>query len=156
MSLISGFWLWIMVYSKGFKKSFWNLKFGNSSFSRNRIASWRRESKAKKPTCGLLWQHTCKHKISKWKSQAEAGRLDLCALPKFPTYLTIQYEYDSCCNKKFPPIFVSWTNEVVVKDQKIGFLPTTRRSRLGQSPRWPSKILWVKKLALPYQRTPDR
>ena len=51
--------MWIMVYSNGLRKSFWNLKCGSSSFSKKRIASCRSASRAKKPTCGLLWQHTC-------------------------------------------------------------------------------------------------
>src|SRR5258708_33796499 len=59
ISRISGFALCVMVYSKGLKKSFWNLKCGNSSFSRKRIASCRKESRAKNPTWGLLWQQTC-------------------------------------------------------------------------------------------------
>lgn len=47
---MSGFGLWDIVYSNGFKKSFWNLKCANSSFSKNRMASCRRESNAKNPT----------------------------------------------------------------------------------------------------------
>jgi len=58
ISRISGLWLCLIVYSNGFRKSFWNLKCGNSSFSRNRIESCRSESNAKKPTWGLLWQQT--------------------------------------------------------------------------------------------------
>ena len=58
ISRTSGLELWVMVYSNGRRKSFWNLKWGNSSFSKNLMASCRRASNAKKPTCGLLWQHT--------------------------------------------------------------------------------------------------
>ena len=50
MSRISGLELLIIVYSNGLKKSFWNLKCGSSSFSRKRMASCRRASRAKKPT----------------------------------------------------------------------------------------------------------
>lgn len=59
MSRTSGLELWIMVYSNGRRKSFWNLKCASSSFSKNRMANWRRASKAKNPTCGFLWQQTC-------------------------------------------------------------------------------------------------
>jgi hypothetical protein len=54
MSLASGFALCTMAYSKGFKKSFWKLKFANSCFSKKRIASCRRESRAKKETFALV------------------------------------------------------------------------------------------------------
>lgn len=65
MSRTSGFELWTIVYSKGRKKSFWNLKCGNSSFSKNLMASWRSASKAKNATWGLLWQQTCTTKSFK-------------------------------------------------------------------------------------------
>lgn len=57
-SLASGLWLCVIVYSNGFKKSFWNLKLASSSFSRKRIASCRSASNAKNDTVGLVWQQT--------------------------------------------------------------------------------------------------
>jgi hypothetical protein len=58
ISLASLFLLLTMVYSKGRRKSFWNRKCDNSSFSKKFIASCRSASSAKKLTFGLLWQQT--------------------------------------------------------------------------------------------------
>lgn len=54
ISRASEFLLCTMVYSNGRKKSFWNLKCDNSSFSKKFMASCLRASKAKKLMLGLL------------------------------------------------------------------------------------------------------
>lgn len=58
MSRTSALLLWIIAYSKGFRKSFWKLKLVSSCFSKKRIASCRRESKAKKDTLAFVWLQT--------------------------------------------------------------------------------------------------
>lgn len=160
ISRMSGLGLWIIVYSNGFRKSFWNLKCGSSSFSRNRIASWRRESKAKMPTCGLLWQHTLKRRMWNESTAGYNARDSLCwnALLVYPINLTTPVECGSCCNKISPQVSEGWTNEDFGRGRRTGFLSMKHPLMPEQNLQWRSIAPFGQKgiTPQPEARTPDR
>lgn len=55
----------LTIYSKGRRKSFWKRKLGNSPFSRNFIASCRKESTQKNATSSLGLQPHCNKTVTK-------------------------------------------------------------------------------------------